>query len=247
MAVETRSPGWSRPDDSPALTYDDQTPCMPRQLAAGRRSSAPDDGWRAPPPPPPGGWRSPPPRHTRSPTLSGLLTTCAVRQGTIWWRWPEPRMGGTGESTAATVPARLQVLPASTRWDNPAYIRWPIFGGCKSSLWRRNDKNRGQVAHQIILTVKMSALVFSRIEQVSTWAILVPNDLEEMRTEINTVYIYMYLRCSNWYQCSSLEAVLNGPFIYYVMTDRGRQHSTILYFFVWDMQYRWSISKSQFE
>ena len=71
MAVETRSPGWSRPDDSPALTYDDQTPCMPRQLAAGRRSSAPDDGWRAPPPPPPGGWRSPPPRHTRSPTPSG--------------------------------------------------------------------------------------------------------------------------------------------------------------------------------
>ena len=120
---------------------------------------------------------------------SGLLTTCAVRQGTIWWRWPEPRMGGTGESTAATVPARLQVLPASTRWDNPAYIRWPIFGGCKSSLWRRNDKNRGQEAHQIILTVKMSALVFSRIEQVSTWAILVPHDLEEMRTEINTVYI----------------------------------------------------------
>ena len=45
--------------------------------------------------------------------------------------------------------------------------------------------------HQIILTVKMSALVFSRIEQVSTWAILVPNDLEEMRTEINTVYIYV--------------------------------------------------------
>ena len=66
-----------------------------------------------------------------------------------------------------------------------------IFGGCKSSLWRRNDKNRGQEAHQIILTVKMSALVFSRIEQVSTWAILVPNDLEEMRTEINTVYIYI--------------------------------------------------------